>query len=100
MRSGSSCVAARCFDMPANLLAPSLKRFEHQRVLGAKQIVDRRLGQPGVAGDALGCHRVQSLAVEELAGGIHQPLSIRGMAGHQKSELDRVYRPVNNFTIQ
>ena len=88
------------FDVPANLLAPALERLQDERVFGPEEVVDRRFGQSGLVGHPLGGDGVQSLPVEELAGGVHQPLSVRGIARHQTSELDRVYCPVNNFTNQ
>ena len=88
------------FDVTANLFAPALKRFQDEGVFGPKEVVDRRFGQPGLVGHPLGSDGVQSLSVEELASGVHQALSVRGIARHQNSELDRVYCPVNNFTNQ
>lgn len=72
------------FDMPANLLAPALKRFQDESVLGAEEIVDRRFGEPGVAGHALGRNGVQSLPVEEVAS-----VKLKVTNDRQRSEASR-----------
>ena len=64
----------------------------HQLLLGTEARVQRHLRHAGICRDPIDTGRSDPLLIEELRGGIKDPIG-RGLAGHVRE----VYRPVSKY---